>query len=330
MSGPRIALIGARRSRQGLGPYVARNLREAGAELAGVLGTSADSAAEAARALGAAGCPPLRGYTDLRRLVEREAPDALAILSPHATHEAYLRLALEAKLHVLCEKPFIHGVDGLGARAAQLVDGFARAQLLLHENCQWPEVLPSYYALFPEREQRAPRSFSMQLSPVAENPGGMLADSLSHPLSLVQALCPDPAARIADPRFEWAPRERGVDRREPPRLRIAFGYVASSATLQVGVELRPCLSVPRPAALALDGDWAQREVREPDYQIHLTASARSVKVPDPLAVLVGRFVAELRAVLSGRRPAASREVAHRMCLFESVERALRESGLGAA
>ncbi len=44
MSGPRVGLIGARRKRQGLGPFVARDLRAAGVEVACLLGTSPETA----------------------------------------------------------------------------------------------------------------------------------------------------------------------------------------------------------------------------------------------------------------------------------------------
>ena len=43
MSAPRIGLIGARRVRQGLGPFVAQFLSELGAEIPAFLGTSASS-----------------------------------------------------------------------------------------------------------------------------------------------------------------------------------------------------------------------------------------------------------------------------------------------
>ena len=51
MSAPRVAVIGARRARQGLGPFVARELRAAGAEVPCFLTTRPETGAQAARDL---------------------------------------------------------------------------------------------------------------------------------------------------------------------------------------------------------------------------------------------------------------------------------------
>ena len=312
-------MVGARRVRQGLGPFVARYLSAAGAEIAGVLGTSPDSVGRACRDLEGMLPARPRGYTDLAPLLEREKPDALAILSPHPTHEGYLEAALAAGLHTLCEKPLIWGGEGLGGRAAAICARFERAGLLLRESCQWPLVLDSYRRLFPETSAGPPEEVGMELCPVALEPVGMLADSLSHPLSLLQAVLPDPEAEVHEIRSLFVPGGEPDPGASPagPRLEVRFRYGARPS-IEATVRLTPSDALPRPAALALDGRWARREVREPGYQIHLTAGGRSEMVPDPLGALVGRFVSDLHSVLSGRRPEGSGDIAQRMRLFERV------------
>ncbi len=93
----RIAIVGARRVRQGLGPFVARFLTGRGAEVCAYLGTSPASVAAAGDDLARiAGVTAARGYTELDALLAGESLDALVVLSPTETHGADLDAALEA------------------------------------------------------------------------------------------------------------------------------------------------------------------------------------------------------------------------------------------
>jgi predicted dehydrogenase len=314
LTAPRVALVGARRVRQGLGPFVARDLVAAGARITGVVGTSAESAAAAGRDLQAALGIEVRTSRDLRDLLAREALDALVILSPSATHEAYLRAALDAGLHVLCEKPLVWGGEGLARRSEALASGFERKGLLLRENCQWPYVLPAYQELhgLPER---APARFAMRLAPDSTGVE-MLGDALSHPLSVLQALVPGPDPRAERPRFRTRPGPLGAT-----RIGLDFVYRTQACAVDVEVELEQTDVLPRPASLAVDGRWAERRVSMPGYTLHLTADARAVKVRDPLTVLIEDFVAQLRALRGGGlapAPPTYREIVERMRLLESL------------
>lgn len=46
-------------------------------------------------------------YTDQDKMYEREKPDGVLICTPTFTHEEMVRKALEYKVHVMCEKPFV-------------------------------------------------------------------------------------------------------------------------------------------------------------------------------------------------------------------------------
>lgn len=308
--------------RQGLGPFVARDLRASGAEVACVLGTSAASAATSAQELALQLGQDVRGYADPEAMLAREGLDALAILSPHDSHERFLELALAAKLHVLCEKPLLYGGEGVVARTAALAGRFRAAGLLLVENCQWPRVLPDYARLHPGVLGRPPQRFEMRLSP-ASSGITMLADSLSHPLSVLQALAPCPSPKLERIELEYLPGEPGA------RLALGFDYVAPGTRVGVGVQLVQTFSQPRPAALAVDGHWAEREVRSPGYEIYLRAGDRAVPLRDPLSVHVEDFVAQLDAVRSGASPGSPEPIVQRMALFEELLGAFRARNLGA-
>ena len=297
----RVGLIGARRVRQGLGPFVARHLVALGASVPCFLATRAESVPETERALGA------RGYVELSRMLAEQGLDALAILSPSATHEHYLAAALDAGLHVLCEKPLIWSGAGLAERARAFEQRFRAAGLGLRECCQWPYTLPAYRALHPDTG--AVRSFAMRLSPASYEPRAMLGDALPHPLSLLQALVPGPA-EVGEIRFE-APA-RGS-------LRVAFAWRAAGAPVAVEIALVTQERPPRVAAYAVNGRWAERRIRAEDYALRFADGAREVPVPDPLRALLADFVKE-----PSRPPGG--ESGERMALLERILDALPPGG----
>lgn len=297
----RVGIVGARRVRQGLGPFVARHLVELGASVPCFLATRAESIPETERALGA------RGYTDLTRMLAEQSLDVLAILSPSETHERYLAAALGAGLHVLCEKPLIWGGSGLAGRARALEQRFRAAGLGLRECCQWPYTLPAYRALHPDTG--ALRSFAMRLSPASYDPRAMLGDALPHPLSLLQALAPGPA-EVAGVRFE-APA-RGS-------LRLAFTWRSPGSQVEVEIALVTQERPPREAAYAVNGRWAERRIRLEDYALRFANGPREVPVPDPLRALLADFVKE-----PSRPPAG--ESGERMALLERILDALPPGG----
>ena len=76
-----------------------------------------------------------------------------------------------------------------------------------------------------------------------------LRDSLSHPLSLLQVLCPDPEPHLEAIRLERVPGP-------PETLRVEFLYCARGARVACKVDLLADAEVPRPAALEIDGHRA--------------------------------------------------------------------------
>jgi len=301
-AGPKIALIGARRARQGLGPFVARHLVALGAELPCFLATRPETVGESERALGA------RGYTDLRELIAREQPDALAILSPSETHERYLEAALEARLHVLCEKPLLWGGSGLARRTARLAERFAAAGLLLRESCQWPYTLPAFRALHPALGPL--ERFAMRLSPASRDPRQMLGDCLSHPLSLLQALCGESAARVEDVSIAA----------QPGAVQLSFRYRSAAVSLACEVTLRSSDQQPREAGYGVNGRWAERRIRPGDYAFSFQDGARTAPAPDPLRELLRDFLAALPA--PGATAPADPAISPRMALLEQILEAL--------
>ena len=307
---PAIAVVGAGRRRQGLGPFVARHLVAAGAEIPGFVVTSATSATAVAREWASDLGIESRGYLELASLLRCERVDALAILSPADTHAQYLEVALEAGLHVLCEKPFVWALPQLGATARRLALAFESRGLLLWENCLWPYVLPAFGQLHPGVLDRTPRHLAMTLQPASRG-AQMLGDSVPHVLSLAQALLPGGPGRIESLRFMGGTADADA-------LDLAFTYGSGERALGVEVELRRSERHPREAALAIDGRRAQRLVSADGYRLSFASDGRTVPLPDPLLGLVADFVRALPSPGERATASRSREIADRMELLEQI------------
>jgi predicted dehydrogenase len=292
---PRVGVIGARKSRQGVGDHLARFFEAEGARVVAVCGTSAATAAEAAASLAERFGIRATAYASAAEMVEREPLDVLVVASPPATHVGYLDLALSAGLHVLCEKPLAWGGDFPG-ETARVVEAFARAGRHLAANEQWPHAVPAWRSLFPDVEPSAARSFQMLLCPRSPDPVAMVADAMPHALSVLHALHPGVVEPLHDVRVTPA-RSKGVSV-HARRLDVEFAFPAPHDFVSCWVRLVPWPDPPRPAAFAFDGFLARRAIREPGYRMALRAEAgggREVEMPDPMRALVRDFVARVRA-----------------------------------
>ncbi len=310
---PRVGILGARRARQGLGPFVAGHLALAGASVPCFAGTSAASVAEAGRELATRlGSAPV-GYTDVRAMLREHALDALAVLTPVEHHVQGLELALEHGLGALCEKPLVWGAPGALARGSALAAEFAARGLVLVENCQWPYTLPAFATLHPGARAQPVRRFAMHLSPASRGER-MLVDTLPHLLSLLQALAGEPEAELADVRFSTRSPDAGA-------LVLELAWKTRAGAIEVRFALEGSERFPRPAGYAIDGLVAERLVTLPDYAQRLSDGTREVELPDPLALLLRDFVA---ALARGRAdPGERARIAFRMAALEQIASAFR-------
>ena len=279
-------IVGARRRRQGLGPFIARFLRELGAEVVAELGRE----------------------DDFDATVASTRPDAVVIATPVGNHAVYLLEALAARLSVLCEKPLVWGAEFPDRDARGLVVNFARERLLLRENVQWPCTLAAFAELHPGVLGRRPRRFEMTLAPLTLGERG-LVDSLPHPISLVQALDD----------FGEALPERIVFDRRSDRLVIGFRL----AEIEVEVTLVRTDETPRPAAYAVDGHRAVRRVEPSDYSIVFRDGDRRVPVSDPLRDRLAAFLEELGGIAAGQDPSPDFDIVHRLRILDRLLSAYR-------
>lgn len=279
-------IIGARRVRQGLGPFIAAALHAEGVCIAGVVGTRPESVAAACTALREQHGIDPRAYTSVERALAAERPDLVAICSPIESHRDHLEVVAAAGAHCLAEKPLCwqDGID-LQAVTAGIADGFRRQGRLLDLVTQWPMTLPAYDRLHPGRESAPIERFEMWLSPIVKGPR-MVLDSASHILSLLEALAGPGEVEDARAVFE------AVDR---SRVRLTFGFAHAGGTVAASLRLAEHAEAPRPAGYAVNGRPAERRIDLPAYRIYFEAEGRRAEVEDPVALLVRDFVSRVRA-----------------------------------
>ncbi|MCC7399380.1 MAG: Gfo/Idh/MocA family oxidoreductase [Planctomycetes bacterium] len=307
----RVGIVGAGRSRQGLGPFLASAFERAGARVAGVAGRDAASAARAAHELARRLGHAVPAFAAAHELAA--AVDLLVVAAPVPAHLAGLQAALAAGVPCLCEKPLVDWRDA--AAGQRLVAGFRERGLLLVENCQWPFVLPAFFALYPERIGQPVHTVVMGLSPAGTGLG-MVEDSLSHVLSLVQALAP----------LSTAARVEAVTQSAPGPLAehnvVCFRIVDGTATIVVELHLRRCPEPPRPAWFAVDGCRVDRRLG-PDYtQDFVTPDGRCAFAEDPLSRLVYGLLEPLPENRRERTDASADAISVRLGLFVAVLDAL--------
>lgn len=291
-AGLTVAVIGARRVRQGTGPFLALQAASAGAEVAGVLGTRPTSVRKAVEWLQERGLRT-KPFIDHEAMLEELRPDVVIVASPLGTHRAWIHAAIDVEAHVYCEKPMIAAP---AAVALETLERCAAANLVCAENCQWPYVLPAFRSLHPEVDLDRVTSFRMLMAP----PMRGLArwhEVLSHPLSLIQAAVPGPAD-LDDVVFEETSPD-AID------SRVRFTYRTLDRELACEVVLEDMEVYPRPVEFAFDDALCRRVVDEADYGISFVDGSEGcapVPSPDPMESCLRAF---LHRVLHARETHAA-------------------------
>jgi hypothetical protein len=315
----RIGLIGPGRTRQGLGPFLARFAEKAGARVTALAGRDARRSLEAAAAMAQEFGHEVAAFDTMEELFTNEQLDAVIIASPIDTHVRALELAIAHRCHILCEKPLIWEGPGSAERASWFARDAERFGLHLWVNAQWPETLGAYDELHPGVREAAHESFEFLLAPISTG-WQKVPDALPHALSLLQASCGSGVeledAQIEDVRYV-------VHDSEQTRVSVYFCYQTHGRELDAHIELVHGLEVPRPAAYAFDGHWARREIALPDYSMLFKTGStqgggRSVAYADPTERLVHRFVTTLQQGAPARPAYAA---AQRIAMLETLHHA---------
>lgn len=295
----KIAVIGAGRSKNGIGPYIANYFQKKGARVVAVLGANPASARNAAAALvpfGVEASP----YADFAAMLRAEKPEAVAIASPAETHHAYLTRAVAVGVHVFCEKPFVwpgpagHSED-VAAALAPLFARAAQCHLKIAMNSQWPFSLPYYEALCGPLAPASCREFFVHLSPVVTG-RAMILDSAPHALSLLYAV-------LGPGKIEALT----IDGR-PAKMVMEFLYRHAEGVCAAAVHLCHAPTQPREFSYGFNGKIVRRLLEPATYAISFATDGKTLEIADPLALSVADFLA---AVAENREPRVGKD--HILC-----------------
>lgn len=307
---PRVAIVGGGRSRNGLGPFLARALEAAGANVVATVGRTQERAVFAAAELIERLGHTVHPVASLDEAVDHGA-DTVVIASPSGTHLSYLEWCAVAEADTLCEKPIVDADET--DRLDGVLEHFERSGATLWENCQWPQVLDAYWALVSEEgvERQPVQRVELGLSPIGKG-RPMLEDSLSHLLSLVQAVARE-AGRPVD--GESVPQDVQLD---PGDEGASLRFRLEPHGIDAALHLCHCAAQPRPAWLALDGRRADRSVEEPGYHIYFGRDGRRQPVDDPMVSLVYGFVRQIQDPDPRLDAAVRTEIHERARLYRSL------------
>ncbi len=286
-----IAIIGARRAKNGIGEYIARYFHLNGASVTCVLGTSQESSSDAAENLKRYGIKA-KPYSDLNIMMDKEELDAVAIASPGNTHYAYLKECIGRGLSIFCEKPFLEpGRDHFMEDVASLLSLASSGGNPLAMNSQWPFCLPFYEELCGRTDPGDVRSFSIRLSPMCAGID-MIPDSVPHGLSILHAALGE--GRIKD--LAMTEGDQGMD--------IQFIYETGHGACAAYISLVREMTQPRTFSFGFNGRIAQRIINPETYAIHLDFEGKRVRIQDPLDLSVRDF---MHACAAGTEPMIGRD-----------------------
>jgi hypothetical protein len=277
----RVAIVGARRRRQGIGEFVARSFDEAGASVVAIVGTTVETVDQARSQLADAYGIDANPYFSIRRLLDFEEIDILALCTPYRFHREQLEAIGPAGVHCLCEKPLWWGpTHDLKGETEALLDPFVSAEKTFGLITQWPCTIAGFFELHPEQRGEPLETFEMLLSPIS---GGtpMVLDSMPHVLSMLREF--EGPGRIDE-------IEGSFTGRDNENLAMSFSYHHRRGRARVSVRFARKDEPPRPAAYAVNGCGISREISLPEYTMSLVAEDRTVSIEDPLLDLVKDFI----------------------------------------
>jgi hypothetical protein len=278
----RASIIGAGRSRNGIGEYIGKYFRKNGAEVTSVLGTTEKTSREATIALRRYEIDSTP-YTNFYRMAEKEKPDTVVIASPSSTHYEYLVKCIEAGLNVFSEKPFIWEEAGDMERMVEdLLKKAREKRTTVAMNSQWPFAMKYYEALCGRVEVEKKNRFFIHMSPFCLGKE-MIPDSVPHALSLLYSTFG--GGDLRDLSFE-TPAER--------EMLIAFTYFWETGECEVLITLASQKDQPREFRFGFNEKIVRRSIDLKNYEIAFHYGKEELRIVDPLDLSAGNFIEALR------------------------------------
>jgi hypothetical protein len=301
----KVSIIGAGRTRNGIGEYIGKYFHQSGGEVTSVLGTTEKTSLQACSALRKYGIEA-RPYTDFDKMVKAERPAVVAIASPSSTHYEYLLKSIDSGLHVFCEKPFIWDDRTNTPKTVEEIFNKAREKkLTIAMNSQWPFVINDYEKICGKVRIKKKNTFFIKMVPPF--PGrAMIPESVPHALSLLYCLLGD--GEIEDLNFE-----SGGER----QMHIRFTYRFGAKACEVIIRLAYQENQPRDFSFGLNDRIVSRSLDFENYEIYFKYGDKKMRIMDPLESSVKNF---MEAVTKKTEPfIGTRHIFHNLSLLKKID-----------
>ena len=272
------SIIGAGRTRNGIGEYIGKYLHRHGASVISVLGTTEETSRQASFALRKYGIEA-GPYTDFDAMVNAEKPDLAVIASPGSTHYDYLLKCLDRGLHIFCEKPFIWGDhEDIRKKIEDVFEKAREKRLTIAMNSQWPFSLDAYEKICGKIKIEKKNNFFVRMSPFSRG-RIMIPESVPHSLSLLY--CRLGAGKIEKLNFESE---------EEGKLNVRFTYLFETRACDVLIKLVHQKTPPRDFSFGFNEKVIVRSLDLDDYDIFFNYGDKKLKIMDPLELSVMNFM----------------------------------------
>jgi hypothetical protein len=301
----KISIIGAGRTRNGIGEYIGKYFHKHEARVTSVLGTTEKTSLQASSVLQRYGIQA-HSYTDFDEMVNAGKPDAVVIASPSSTHYEYLLKCLDSGLHIFCEKPFLWGDHtDIRKRMEDIFEKGREKKLVIAMNSQWPFSLDSYEEICGKIGIQETSHFFMRMSPFS--PGKvMIPESIPHPLSILY--CRFGAGEIKHLNFESGGEGK---------LDIRFTYLFGTRACDVLIKLVQQKTQPREFSYGFNGRIVSRSLDLENYEIYFHYGNKKLRIVDPLGLSVKNF---MEAIEKKTEPLiGAPHILHNMSLLEEID-----------
>jgi hypothetical protein len=274
----KVSIIGAGRTRNGIGEYIGKYFHQHGANVTSVLGTTEETSLQASSALRKYGIEA-HSYKDFDAMVSAEKPDIVVIASPSSTHYDYLLKCLDRGFHIFCEKPFIWSDHkDIGKRIEGIFEKAREKRLTIAMNSQWPFSIDDYEEICGKIRIEKKNNFFVRMSPFS--PGrGMIPESVPHPLSLLY--CRLGVGKIEKLNFELE---------EEGEMNIRFTYLFETRACDVLIKLVHQKTPPRDFSFGFNEKNVARSLDLNHYDIYFNYGNKKLKIMDPLELSVMNFM----------------------------------------
>jgi len=301
----KISIIGAGRTRNGIGEYIGKYFHQQGARVTSVLGTTEKTSLQASSALRKYGIEA-HSYSTFNEMVRGEKPDAVVIASPSSTHYEYLLKSIDSGLHIFCEKPFLW--DDHTDTRKRIEDIFEKAlerKLVIVMNSQWPFSIDSYEEICGKIEIQETNHFFMRMSPFS--PGKvMIPESVPHPLSILY--CQLGSGEMQNLNFESGGEGK---------LDIRFTYLFGTRACDVLIKLVHQKTQPREFSYGFNDKIVSRSLDPENYEIYFHYGNKKLRIVDPLERSVKNF---MEAIEKKTEPLIGpRHILHNMSLLKEID-----------